>query len=177
MSSATQLQLVPEHQRAMDLMAERATPEIFGAYGLDLIRADVEQTPGDVTLCGIIGFSGPGVRGTCTLATTAGPLDATNIAKSPHRDWIAELTNQIMGRIKALLLAREVEVYITTPVVMRGERLAPVTRGDSRPTAFHNDEHGSVFVWTEIETAPEISIAVDADEGAVTPLDADAVLF
>jgi CheY-specific phosphatase CheX len=69
------------------------------------------------------------------------------------RDWIGELTNQFMGRVKTKLLAHGVEVFVTTPIVLSGVRIQPLPRGHVEPLVF-SSHAGSVLTWIELETHP-----------------------
>jgi CheY-specific phosphatase CheX len=146
----------PETQQLLDGIAADACRDLFASYGVTL---DQRLRPGDpivpVHLSGIIGFSGPGISGTCVLASSEDPIARTNPVQGSAREWIAELSNQLVGRIKNQLLAHGAEVYVTTPVVLRGEHLAPVSRNALPPLSFATDR-GNVFVWVEFETAPEL---------------------
>lgn len=80
---------------------------------------------------GIIGFTGGRVWGTLLLAMGEEALkkampEGAEAGDSANRNWISELSNQLLGRIKNLLLRREAEVYLTMPLVLRGEHLSPL---------------------------------------------------
>lgn len=140
-------------------LAEDACKSLFEAYGVSLRAIDphtaIDQ---NALLSGVIGFSGPSIRGTCILAATSKPIMESNPVGSSPRDWIAELANQLIGRIKNRLLEEGVEVYVTTPVVLRGEHLAPMPRLALLPQLF-TTEGGNVFVWIEVETDPDFELA------------------
>jgi CheY-specific phosphatase CheX len=86
---------------------------------------------------------------------------ASNPVGGSLRDWIAELANQLAGRIKNKLLAHGAEVYVNTPVVLRGEHLAPLPRQELLPLTFSTDG-GNVFVWIELETNSDVSLGPPA---------------
>src|SRR6187431_1617249 len=80
--------------------------KLFADYELN-IRArepndEVEREP--FLICGIIGFSSKKMRGVLALATTKEPLELTNHTTTTHRDWICELANQLLGRVKNQML-------------------------------------------------------------------------
>ncbi len=153
------------------MCAHEACVDLFQAYGVPLDEVD-PNSPSDATLLltAVIGFTGPGLRGTCILASTEHPLKQSNPIAGSLRDWIAELSNQLVGRIKNQLLRYGAEVYVTTPVVMRGEHLAPLPRFVLQPQAFTTSEGGRVFLWVEVEATADFQLsatplAIPAEEG------------
>jgi hypothetical protein len=102
-------------------------------------------------LCGIIGFTSKHLRGALVLATTREPLEQTNpVADPSHRDWICELANQLLGRVKNQLLCRGIEVYPSTPIALRGEHLSPVLQQRLVAELFIGGG-GVVCVWMDCE--------------------------
>jgi len=163
----------PETQQLLDTIAGEACRDLFASYGVVLNKRVMSGDAIEpVHLSGIIGFSGPGISGTCVLAASEDPIARTNPVQGPAREWIAELSNQLVGRIKNQLLVRGAEVYVTTPVVLRGEHLAPMPRMAAPPLSFATDR-GNVFVWVEFETAPELVLGTPIE----TLAEGDALLF
>jgi CheY-specific phosphatase CheX len=153
-----------------------ACRSLFSAYAVDLHDVAERSTPTlPVLLSSVVGFSGPGLRGTCILAASERPILATMPAGGTMRDWIAELSNQLVGRLKNKLVSRGIEVYVTTPVVLRGEHLAPMPRNHLPPLAFRGAD-GNVFVWIELETAPGFELGTVSNAAAVVP-EGGAVFF
>jgi len=147
------MQRNPRVQGLFDAAAAAACEELFDAYGVVLERISLPGALAEgLAYCGILGFAGPSVRGTCLLATTEGPLVDSDPVGGPSRDWMGELVNQLVGRIKNRVLSHGVEFYVTIPVVLRGQHIAPLPRPDLPPLAF-GAPRGQVLVWIEIETA------------------------
>jgi hypothetical protein len=172
------MRLDPQVQDTVTQLAVEATEKLFDAYGLGLQSSQVGALPEHaILMCGVIGFTGPQLRGTVILACNDAPLIASNpVPGSELRDWIAELTNQLVGRIKNRLLTYGAEIYITTPVVLRGEHLAPVPRHKISPQSFVTAGKGVVCVWTEVEAADGFALvqSEDAEQGAS---EGDAMMF
>jgi len=164
-----------ETQQLVENLAEEACLSLFDAYGVQLVRVEGSMTPGgEHSLTGIIGFTGQGITGMCLVAASEEPLVASNPAAGSLRDWVAELSNQLAGRLKHKLLTQGVEVYITTPIVLRATRIEPLPRRKLHPRAF-TGRGGNVALWVEVETSPEFVIS----EGAVeTPVaEGETLLF
>ncbi len=140
-----------------DLCAE-ACGELFDAYGVKLTRTDRGWAQSDlVVVSGVMGFVGARLRGTCLLAGPSAIITASCPANGSARDWMGELTNQLVGRLKTKLLSRGVEVALTTPIVLSGARLQPVPRGALLPTVFDSEE-GEVLVWVEAESGRDLTL-------------------
>jgi CheY-specific phosphatase CheX len=148
-----------ETQHLVENLAEEACLSLFEAYGVQLERVESAQTPptGERSLTGIIGFTGNGITGMCLVAATEEPLIASNPANGSLRDWVAELSNQLAGRLKHKLLTQGAEVYITTPIVLRATRIEPLPRRKLVPRGFSAHD-GSVSLWVEVEVTPEFQL-------------------
>lgn len=164
-----------ETQKLVEGLAEEACLSLFEAYGVHLKPASSETPSGDRTLTGIIGFTGRGITGMCLVAATEEPLNASNPTQGALRDWVAELSNQLAGRLKHKLLTQGVEVYITTPIVLRATRIEPLPRNKLEPRGF-SALGGTVALWVEVETSPEFEIIPpSADE--VPAAEGETLLF
>jgi Chemotaxis phosphatase CheX len=135
----------------LDELISDCCQELFAAYDLSLHPRDAELLPLDSLLyCSIMGFGGRQVRGALGLVSTHEPLERTHAgaALSQH-DWICELSNQLMGRVKNRLLSLGVEVLLATPAAISGKNL-DLTRKRQSPQVFQA-EAGWVAVWVECE--------------------------
>jgi hypothetical protein len=137
--------------------------ELFSSYGLHLVEVTREAAPATPLLyCGVIGYCGRGIRGSLALAGSGEVLGASNpVAGEPSRDWAGELANQLMGHVKSRLLAYDVEVYLSTPTVLRGEHLTIHSHSDAPPRLFTGaaGRGGLVGVWIDVETSPALKVA------------------
>ena len=171
MEDASQMEL--ETQRLVEDLAGEACMSLFEAYGVQLEPA-ADRTPGgEHSLSGIIGFTGMGITGMCLVAASEEPLEATNPTDGALRDWVAELSNQLAGRLKHKLLARGVEVYITTPIVLRATRIEPLPRRKLAPRGF-TALNGTIALWVEVETASDFRMGTTEDTAVA---EGEALLF
>jgi hypothetical protein len=161
--------------KLVDKIAEEACTSLFQAYGVPLETVPAVGTAAPA-LSAVIGFSGPGIRGTCILAASESPIKMSNPIGGSPRVWIAELSNQLVGRIKNKLLAHGAEVYVTTPVVLRGELLAPLDGGGKSPPRAFASEGGNVFVWIDLETEPTLILSLTPQPEAAAE-EGDALMF
>jgi CheY-specific phosphatase CheX len=177
-------------QQVLEQLTAAACQDLFARYGVAVKQvSDVEEplSP-DFLLCSVIGFSGRDLRGTLVLALTetltglSNPVARAARAAGAHdhdpaqRDWVGELSNQLLGRVKIELLRHGVEIYLNLPAVLRGKHLAPLPRIELKPLKF-TLEGGAVAVWVEVETRPGFRIAVDGAADHSGPGAGDTLLF
>lgn len=156
-----------DSQEIITNITSDACLSLFHDYALPLQPADPSGQRLDLLFCAVIGFSSEQMRGTLVLATTREPLGRTTPVQGGElREWIAELSNQLLGRIKRQLTERGVELAISTPIVLRGERLHPMPTKEAAPLKFVC-EGGCVCVWMDAVMAPglDLSQIQKSDEG------------
>jgi CheY-specific phosphatase CheX len=146
----------------LESITNEACVALFEAYALSLKRVAVTMESQEGLMhCGVIGYTGSQIRGTLMLATSSEPVGRTSPSSdaSPH-EWVGELTNQLLGRIKTRLTRRGVIIHMSTPVVLRGQHLAPVPRSehDLNPVVFASPA-GIVCVWMDAECAKGVVLA------------------
>ena len=176
-----------EVQTFFEQVTAAACQELFARYGVAVHRAGDQEQPvsPDFLLCSVIGFTGRDVRGTLVLALTeelsglSNPIAGANpdagADRVTQRDWVGELSNQLLGRIKIELLRCGVEIYLNLPAVLLGQHLAPLPRAQLKPLKF-TLANGAAAVWIEVDARPgfKIEAAGAADQG---PAAGDALLF
>jgi len=175
-----------EFRRVFEQVTGAACEELFGRYGVTVHPADESANPvsPEFFLCSVIGFTGRDVRGTLVLALTeelsglSNPVIGTNPSATDRliqRDWVGELSNQLLGQIKIEMLRRGVEIYVNLPAVLQGQHLAPLPRTHLKPLKFSLAD-GAAAVWIELETREgfKMEAATGADEG---PAPGDTLLF
>jgi hypothetical protein len=168
---------MPSPIAKLEEVVDSACEQLFHAYGLTAVR-DTTHEPVSLALCGIIGVFSESVCGSVILATTHDALTASSpMGASFRRDWIAELTNQLLGRVKNLLLRRGLVCHLSTPVVLRGERIALLPHGDEdTPPLRYRVGGGTACVWLDVEIDANFHLTDDAvPEAAVA--EATAIMF
>src|ERR1041384_341609 len=138
------------HRNRIQQLSIGACVRLFESYGLDMRHVThFAPSASDVLYCGIVGFTGQNIRGGLVLGGSREALGASNpVNTAGVRDWVAELANQLAGRIKSRLLAHDVELHIATPVVLRGEHLALEARGPVTPQWFQSSRSSErVCLW------------------------------
>lgn len=162
-------------QQLVSRLASEACVGLFEAYGVALKVIDKPSADEDVVgMTGVIGFTGPGIWGMCLLRASQGALQASNPTDGSLRDWVAELVNQLAGRIKRQLINRGAAVYITTPIVLRGARIEPSPNKQMQPAIF-DAGGGTLHLWVEVETAPDFALSPETAEETIG--EGEALLF
>lgn len=158
-------------------VVKKATVLLFRDYGIELTPAATPSSSYPVELCGGVGFSGKHARGTLLCAATKEPLRRVSLGKcASERDWIAELSNQLLGRIKSRFLRRGIEIMLSPPIVLRGEHLAPLPRATLVPLSFTMDG-GAVFVWLDVELDASVDLTSEVDDHDVGLVEGQALIF
>ena len=173
----------PHVRRLFEEVSAVACETLFGRYGVPVRRAEEYESPTspDFDLCSVIGYTGMHIRGALVLALTEDVSGLSNPVaaegRAIQRDWVGELSNQLLGEIKMELLRRGVEIYMHLPAVLNARHLAPLPRTKLKPLKFTVAD-GAAAVWIEIETDPGFRLeatelaAVDAG-----PAPGEALLF
>ncbi len=169
----------PDNRPIDDLVFD-CCRDLLCSYALDVLPRGRDAYPSadQLALCGIMGFGGRQMRGALVLAATREPLEKTNPGGfSSQRDWICELANQLLGRVKNRLLSVGVEILLATPAGLSGENLNP-TPGKLRAPQVFGVEKGFVCVWIDCEFADgfELLMTPSANFEAALP-EGEAILF
>ena len=159
--------------RAIQDLAGTACLELMQAYGVTLSPSLGWGESDEVMFSGVMGFVGDSVRGTCLLAAPQGTVEAAAPKDAGARDWVGELSNQLVGRLKAKLMARGATIALSTPVVLRGVKLSPLPRTDVEPVVFDSSS-GKVLVWLEVEIDDDFRLG---DERALQASEGELLVF
>jgi hypothetical protein len=147
-------------RQIVEMITSEACVSLFDHYSLELLpaRTGADVTP-DLVYCAVIGYSSEKMRGTLLLASTADLLARTApVGGEAMRDWIAELANQLLGRIKAQLAARGLLLGMSTPILLRGQHLRPLPNHEAEPLTFQAAA-GWVCVWMDAELANDLDLS------------------
>jgi len=143
-------------------MASAACVELLQDYGVTVSRRTSDQVANaeGPVLFGVIGFVGAGLSATCLLGAQQRLVEASCRGGNRPRDWIAELANQLVGRVKMKLLSCGLNVTMTTPLALSGVQLTPLPRLGQEPLVFES-ELGTALVWLELETDEHFVLAAE----------------
>ena len=172
--------MLATHQQTLNRLVADNCAKLFADYKLEIRAGEPGKSCAAerFLLCGVIGFTSKNMRGVLALATTREPLERTNPAPRPsHRDWLCELVNQLLGRIKNQMLSRGIEIFQSTPVALRGEHLSPVLEHRLIAELFAA-EGGAVGVWMDCEFDDGFELPdVNVDEAPSAASEGELLLF
>ncbi len=157
---------------------EQSTIELLADIGTQFQSAAVTTWLPDITA--IIGFAGQGIAGSLALGTSNNCLAALGKlgrAELPE-DWLGELSNQLLGRVKRRLSPHGAVFGLGTPVVISGDRLR-VSAGVEKTPALHcavESDIGRVEVWFEFEFRDGFVLKDQAEEDG-SLIEGEALLF
>jgi CheY-specific phosphatase CheX len=155
------------HEDLRKMLATKAT-ELFADYGV-VCTADNPPADDRRHICGILGFTGDQLCGSVVMAATEDAVAASNpIGDGATRGWIAELTNQLVGRFKNALFRGGIDVAISIPVVLTATQLTPLPQTALAPTQLAVGP-GQVTIWLEIEAEPGLVLQEPSAESSIAP--------
>mgnify|MGYP006286156857 CR=1 FL=1 len=174
--------LYSKNRRIVDELIVECNEALFNHYEVAL-----RHTPGktreeiweeDLVLAGIIGFTSGPMRGSLVLGIGQKPLEAFDATAGSHRDWIQELANQLLGRMKNRFLAYGVDMQMTTPLSMRGLHLVLEPNAqEAAPMLFHTPDGGAVCVLFDVEFQPGFELVKQSGEENAVPDEGELLLF
>lgn len=161
------------HREVLKPLLSDAVRGVFAAYDTPTEPAVDRAEQHDMVA--VLGFSDPRVRGglalsiPTALARTMVPgLDVSD------EDWVGELGNQVLGRVRNQLLRYDLDLGLGTPVVISAVGITIASLRDSTPlhVAFRSGEHVfGVFLETRFEEGFEFGTPsldrVAVDEGSL----------
>ena len=162
-------------EQAMEAAATSALIELLAVYRVGVQRSVGLEAP--LVALGVVRFTALGLNGTATLGVSAATLRRSNPCATSHRDWIAELANQFVGRFKLKLLRSGFELWSMAPVAITGRLLiTAVSQPGSDPVAFRDLNGGALALWIEVEISGPIRITPPATNAEI-PREGDVILF
>jgi hypothetical protein len=157
-------------------IASDACVRLFAHYGCPLRPSPGASGP-PLAFHGVIGFSARGLQGQLILGSSIEPLEQSNPARNvPVRDWMGELSNQLLGRIKSQLLLYGVELTVSTPLILRDSHLAEHPSAGLPSLAFKGSP-GLVRVWLELTFSKRFKMADKPDPALGGPVESDTVFL
>lgn len=156
-----------------------ATQELFMHYELDLSTvgpSESERMISDLAIVAVIGFTGDSMRGSAILATVRPILETTDpTGEASARDWMSELANQLLGRVKNKLLSRDCIIRLGTPVALAGLKLELTPTNETTVAQAFISADGQVCVWFDAELTDDFVLGEPTGEDI--PGEGDSLMF
>jgi CheY-specific phosphatase CheX len=162
------------YETLREMLAGKAA-ELFADYGVSCQPAEPPSDAGR-QLCGVLGFTGDRLCGSVVISATHEAIASSNpIGDGATRGWVAELTNQLVGRFKNALLRHGVDVAMSVPVVLTATQLMPLPQTQISATRLAIGP-GFMTIWLEIEAEPGLELAEPNADSAIAA-EGEAMLF
>ncbi|MES1204605.1 MAG: hypothetical protein ABUS79_01585 [Pseudomonadota bacterium] len=136
--------------------------DLFSAYGIDFSAAADGVPPLDGTsdvVCptylAFAGFGGPHLSGFVVLGVPERVLRRSNVTLSSLDDWMAELANQFLGRIKNSLWRQGIPISRIPPAIVSGGTGSLFLGRTDAPPVTLTDHADSVWIWVKSEPSLE----------------------
>lgn len=121
------------------------------------------EAPSTTTLdfVSVIGFTGTHLRGALVVGSSrelATSLIGESLARTPDdgdiADWVGEMSNLTLGRVKMLLSLRGVDLQLSTPVLLQGLGLTWESDIDACHAVSLHDGAVQVRAWFDVRADP-----------------------
>jgi CheY-specific phosphatase CheX len=162
---------VQERRTIFDHLVRSCATDAFAGEGIPLRDSDGRA---HLELIAVIGFSGRHMRGALGIGAVREVARAAN-ATSPE-DWLGEISNRVLGRLKNRLLTHDVEISLALPMVLRGVRVELADGSEVWSHAFAS-AHGPVSVWLDARFDGAFSMTPVARESPEIATEGELVLF
>lgn len=109
-------------QEIIERLLGECAQALLECYGVSL--APTGSFEGALGVATVVGFSSATARGSVVLLTSDAVVEQTKpFEDTDPDDWLGELGNQFIGRMKTAMLGYGVEFNINIPTTMHGDRL------------------------------------------------------
>jgi hypothetical protein len=160
----------------------QAVLDLFAAHGIEFNQESLgcDNEPAlqtELSFLGLAGFSGPFFSGYIVLKAGEHLLRHSNQTTSDPADWMGELANQLLGRIKNRMLREGIALMRLPTAVAMGLGASLLGEGECPPLITLNNGHGSVMVWMKTEPSCDLGecTVVEPDNGVMA--EGEMVLF
>ncbi len=145
-----------------DTVLDEAVVSLFEAYQQCAIYVEAPTVATAQPLVSVVGFTGDQLRGSMAIITTEEVVRATSTStlcdEVQTSDWLAELSNQLLGRFKNRIRRHGAVLNISTPVVMSGTELRLHPQLKTSDTRYYETTAGPVSVILNVELDEQFTV-------------------
>lgn len=154
-------------------MLYRVSCDVFAAYGAQPHPVTEPEVQAELQYSCVLGITGAELGGSILVVVEPSVLSATNPTPAvSDAKWLAELTNQLVGRFKNELVRRGVDVALAIPVVLSATKLVPLVDGAMEPVVLRVGA-GQIAIWLEYEGEPVLAVS----DQHLVPCEGEALMF
>lgn len=138
------------------------------------------------SIAAAIGYSSPEIKGSVTVISTKGLLKQSHpnlqmgmpVGEQEIEDWVGEVSNQLLGRIKNKLLRFGTSVAMATPSILVGNSLvSKAPRSGSRISFKFESDQGVLGVVVDAILAPGYKFEIIETSAANPEKEGASILF
>jgi hypothetical protein len=169
-----------DHWKQIDDIVIESTTDLFGAFGVSVHQApDEGETP--IRTLAMMGFGGDHLRGTLLLDADASVIAQSYPTPDAVRpedldDWLAELANQLLGRVKNRLLRHGIVIQMSTPTVVSGRAFRIGVLSGSEACMPHRFEGAGGGLSVRFEATANAGVALESPARDIAA-EGDMLLF
>jgi CheY-specific phosphatase CheX len=177
--------MIIETIKTLDAIIQEATLNLFDVSGVHLVPVQELPDGHDHTFAAAIGFVHPHMPGMLILTMDRGlavqsrPAELRGYTPSEKDldDWVGELSNQLIGRIKNQLFRHGIDIKLSIPSVIRGSLLCrgSVDASVSQKLRFVHAA-GSLSVYFDVKVPKGLELKVLTGEFDCIP-EGEVALF
>lgn len=109
-----------DHWQVVSPLIAASCEELFSAYGVPLQQLADGAGISSVGVGALIGLISDEMRGNMTITAAPAVIGQIGGTAAEVEEWIVELANQLLGRLKNKLLPYGIALYPSTPVCQKG---------------------------------------------------------
>ncbi len=153
-----------EFRSTLAAAVEEAGRRLFRDYNVEMSIAEAGTSRSELTMVAVIGFLSDHLNGTIALGSNQQTINAScPLDDFDLSDWANELTNQLAGHFKRLLLRYGLNISINTPMALQGSDLSH--GGQKADVTIHfRCESGSTIVWLDAQCSPGLELVEIEEE-------------
>lgn len=143
------------------------------------------EESGSAGILASLSFAGDSAQGTIYLGCSEEFLNKTHpmvqmgaeVSKDDLKDWSGEICNQLVGRLKNILLKSGVQVSLSVPQVFIGSDFSLSYNKSLKSSSFRNTSDDTMFLAIYSHLDQNISLSYQEEENVEIATEGDAILF
>lgn len=138
-----------------------AISDVFGAAVFENSRFGIRTDEEDIAM---LSFHGEAFQGMVGLAASKDFLASWHplpellkqAGQDECSDWLGELVNRLVGRLRARFSTRGLEIDVGTPTLLRASSITMRPRVDNLVATYQTNHAPAAFLWTQLRICPTL---------------------
>lgn len=154
--------MIPKIPSRLKQQLTQSTEDFFKTSGVSEVSAVSQANAVSFQWTGIIGLAGDQIQGSLAVSCTQDLLNKTHpnhalgmpVGPDDLVDWLGEIANQVLGRLKNLTLEYDLSFSLSAPNVVKGQALEIQDQGKRSVEKLYFLADGLPLLVTLIATLP-----------------------